>query len=142
MVQSLEDAISHSYTMQLNPEIPKEQADNLLNKHRSANTLGGSIKLTKKKELYPDNLHKELETLREERNWLVHKLVPYNLDDMYVESSKNELFIRIKNISNKSQTLQRAIEDDMVEFCEAKGKDMSMFRAEISKARTGTKASE
>ena len=55
---------------------------------------------------------------------------------MYFEVSKNDLLVRIKNISNKSQVLQQLIEDGMVEFCEANGKDMSKVRAEINKARS------
>jgi hypothetical protein len=59
-VQHLEEALSHSYTLQLNAQAPKQQADAILEKNRS-NTLGKTIKFTKKEELYPDFLQNELE---------------------------------------------------------------------------------
>ena len=134
MIQHLEEALCHSYTLQLNSKSPKEQADIVLEKNRS-NTLGDAIKFTKKNALYTDSFQMELEVLRVERNWLVHKIVPYSLDEMYAESSKGKLFDRIRAISKKAYILQQTIEDGMIEFCESAGKDMSKVRAEISRLR-------
>ena len=48
---------------------------------------------------------------------------------------REKLFLRLKAISNKAPKLQRAIEDDMVEFCEAAGKHMSEICAVIKLQR-------
>jgi hypothetical protein len=133
-IQHLEEALNHSYTLQLNAQVSKQQADSILEKNRS-NTLGEAIKFTKKEELYSDSLQQELEVIRAERNWLVHKIVPHNLKDMSMAASKDRLFDRVKAISNKAQALQQIIEDGMLEFCEANGKDMTETRAAISKLR-------
>jgi hypothetical protein len=46
-------------------------------------------------------------------------------------SSKDKLFHRIKTISNNAEMLQRTIEDDLIEFSESVGVDMSRVRAAI-----------
>lgn len=134
MIQHLEGALSVSITLKkdvLYPyRIPKEEADNFLKKYHSF-TLGKAIKLARENRLYSDILYRDLEKFLEERNWLVHKFIIDSLDDMYVASTRDNLFHRIKAISNKAKTLQGAIEADLIKFSESLGLDMSRIRAYI-----------
>lgn len=134
-IQHLEGALSVSITLKKDVQypgrIPKGEADNFLEKYRSSLTLGHAIKLAKKHDLYSDILYGDLEALLEERNWLVHKFLHHNLDDMHVTSTRDRLFHRIKTISDKAKVLQGAIEADLIEFSESVGKDMSTVRAYI-----------
>ncbi|HMV90409.1 MAG TPA: hypothetical protein PKA40_12265, partial [Cyclobacteriaceae bacterium] len=41
------------------------------------------------------------------------------------ENEKEELFGKIKSISDKAESIQHKIEYDMISFCSSKGKDMS-----------------
>ncbi len=134
MIQHLEGALSVSITLKkdvLYPyRIPKEKADNFLKEYRSL-PLGKAIQLAKKNGLYSDTLYRDLAKLLEERNWLVHKFIIYSLDDMYVASTRDNLFHRIKVISNKAKTLQGAINTDLIKFSESVGLDMSRIHAYI-----------
>src|SRR5690606_21598718 len=102
MIQHLEEALCHSYTLKINAKIPKSQVDALLKKNRSK-TLGKAIKFAEEKGFYSRTLQNELKSVLAERNWLAHKIVPYNLDGMDETPSRERLFGRIKAISNKAQ---------------------------------------
>lgn len=136
MIQLLEGALSVSITLKKDVKHPgsmsKEEANNRLKKRQSL-PLGRAIEVAKESNLYSDTLHNDLENFREERNWLIHKLVNHNLDDMYAASKRDELFHRIKTISNKASMLQQTIETDLLEFSESKGMDISRTRAAIKK---------
>ncbi len=134
MIQHLEGALSVSITLKkdvLYPHrISKEDANNFLRKNHSL-TLGQAIKLASENRLYADTLYRDLAELQKERNWLVHKFIIDGLDDMYVASTRNNLFHRIKDISNKAKRLQEAINTDLIEFSESVGVDMSRTHAYI-----------
>ena len=134
MIQYLEGALSVSITLKKDVKHPgnmsKEEADNRLKKHQSL-TLGKAIDLAKESNLYSDTLYNELKDFKEERNWLIHKFVNHNLDDIHATSTRDGLFRRIKIISNRASMLQRAIETDLLEFSESKDVNMSRVRAAI-----------
>jgi len=133
MIQHLEGALSISITLKKDVKHPgsmsKEEANNRLKKHQSL-TLGQAVNLAKKNGLYSD-IYSDLNALSEERNWLIHKFVNHNLNDMHASSTRDGLFHRIKTISNKANMLQRAIETDLLEFSELKGIDTSRVRVAI-----------
>lgn len=135
MVQHLEGAISCSITLKNDVRhtnnVSKEEANRILENYRSV-PLGKALRIAKQKMLYSHTLQNELDALLKERNWLVHKCIIYNLDDMFIPSSKEKLFQRIKMVSNEAKRLQYAIEDDLIEYSESIGMDMSMVRAEIN----------
>jgi hypothetical protein len=108
----------------------REVFDRLCIAYRSL-TFGKAIQVAKKDSLYPDTLLNDLTGFLEKRNWLVHKCVPYNIDDMHEVSARDKLFCRIKDIANKAKTLQQAVEADLMSFSELMGMDMSRVRAEI-----------
>ncbi len=45
------------------------------------------------------------------------------------EDKKEQLFQRIKSISDRAESLHREIEYDMINLCSSKGKDMSKILA-------------
>lgn len=123
-IQMVEQALSCSITLKMNPAATKEQADKVLKQHQSY-TLGAAVNIASKEKLYDSSLQDELYTFLDQRNWLVHKAMAESHHDKNWEDEKKELFHKIKSISDKAESLQRQIEYDMIDFCSSKGKDMS-----------------
>jgi len=113
----------------------KEEANRLLKKHQS-HTLGEGIRIARKDKIYPDALLASLDIFLTERNWLVHKCISQNRDEMCENNRKNNFLQRIKAISHKAYNLQREIETDLIEFSESVGLDMSKVRAAIESLST------
>ena len=126
--QIVEQALSHSITLKLNPAATKEHADEFLKRHQSY-TLGKAIKVTIKEKLYDLSLQDELKAFLDQRNWLVHKAMPESQHGLNWEDKKEELFQKIKSISDTAERIQREIEYDMINFCSSMGKDMSKILA-------------
>ena len=112
----------HSFT--------KEMANKILEKNQSY-TLGKAIRVAKDNDLYSKTLFNALRAFLCERNWLIHNFVNNNRDDMLTYSKRIRLLHRIKNISCTAKELQQIIENDLIEFSESVGVDMSRTRAAI-----------
>ncbi|MFD1605428.1 hypothetical protein ACFSJW_02415 [Flavobacterium artemisiae] len=125
--QMVEQALSHSITLKMNPAETKERADEFLKKNQRY-TLGKAIGIAIREELYNLSLQNELNAFLEQRNWLVHKLIIGNEEDFNAGNIKEELLDRIKSISDKAESIQRIIEYDLIDFCSSKGKDMPETR--------------
>lgn len=123
-IQMVEQALSHSITLKMNPAETKERADEFLKQHQSY-TLGQAIKFAVREELYSLSLQDELKAFLEQRNWLVHIAMFESQNEINTENKREELFNKIKSISDKAESIQREIEYDMINFCSSKGKDMS-----------------
>jgi len=123
-IQIVEQALSHSITLKMNPEETKERADEFLKQHQSY-TLGKAIQVAIDNKLYGSSLLDELKSFLAQRNWLIHKALSEIQHDFNIESKKKELFDKIKSISDKAESIQRKIEYEMIEFCSSKGRDMS-----------------
>ncbi|RZL46034.1 MAG: hypothetical protein EOO93_26425 [Pedobacter sp.] len=128
--QVVEQALSHSITLKMNPDETKERADEVL-KQQQRYTLGKAIKIANEQKLYIVSLQDELNAFLVERNWLVHNLIPGNEEDFNAGVIKNELLDKIDSIRDKAQIIHRKIEYDLIDFCESKGKDMSKIRAAL-----------
>lgn len=137
MIQLLEDALNHSITLKSDvrslKRIPKEDADRYLKKHQSQ-TLGNAIRFAKEEALYSDELQNDLTSFLKERNWLIHKCVPYHIDDLLEVSNRDRLFQRVKTICKRAQGFRHTIEMDLIEFSEAKGLEMSKARVAVKKS--------
>ena len=123
-IQIVEQALSCSITLKMNPAATKEQADKVLKQHQSY-TLGMAVNIASKEKLYESSLQDELYNFLGQRNWLVHKALAESHHDKNWENEKAELFHKIKSISDKAESIQRKIEYDMINFCSSKGKDTS-----------------
>jgi hypothetical protein len=85
--QIVEQALSHSITLKMNPDETKEKADEFLKQYQSY-TLGKAIKKAITYNLYSTVLQDELNSFIEQRNWLVHKVVLENHNDINTRSLK------------------------------------------------------
>lgn len=135
-IQDLEGALCTSITLKVHVKRPglmsKQVADHFREKNYEF-TLGDAIKAAKKNNLYSEEIFNDLEVLKKERNWLIHKLLHKNIQDMDATATREKLFFRIKSISNKAKMLQGAIEANLIEYSESVGVDMSRVRADIEK---------
>ncbi|GEM50741.1 hypothetical protein EB1_05310 [Empedobacter brevis NBRC 14943 = ATCC 43319] len=122
--QMAEQALSHSITLKMNPAETKERADEFLKQNQSY-TFGHAIKIAIKEQLYSSSLQDSLNDFLKQRNWLVHKVICGNEENLNVENIKEELFHKIKSISDNAENIQRLIEYDLIEFCSSQGKNMS-----------------
>ena len=131
-IQHVEDALSHSIVLKMTKPRLRSEADQLLEEHRSY-TLGKAIKIAEQASLYPESLQQELIEFLSERNWLIHKSIAQGRDEWDLNISREKLICRIKAITTQAQKLLQLIEEDLIEFSEANGVDMSRVRAEINK---------
>lgn len=131
-VQHVEEALSHSIVIKkIRPELKKE-ADNLLEVHRSY-TLGRAITIARQEGLYTESLQKELDEFLSKRNWLIHKSVAQSRREWDLNVSRDKLMARIKDISIQAHSLQLLLVEDLMQFVEENGVDMSRVKAEIDK---------
>ena len=131
-IQHVEDALSHSIVLKKGNKRIKSEADQLLEKHRSY-TFGKAITIAEQAELYPESLQQKLREFLSERNWLVHKSVAQDRNEWDLNVSRDQLFRRIKTITTQAQELLHLIEEDLMEFSETNGVDMSKVRSEIKR---------
>jgi len=126
--QVVEQALSHSITLKMNPDETKERADEFLRQQQSY-TLGKAIRIAIKEKLFQSPLQDELNAFLDQRNWLIHKVICGNEEDFNSGIIKRELLERIHSISDKAEIIHRGIECDLIDFCSSRGNDMSNIRA-------------
>jgi|GEM_PF-718725 len=126
--QVVEQALSHSITLKMNPDETKERADEFL-KRQQKYTLGKAIKIANDEKLYNISLQEEINAFLLQRNWLVHNVICGSEEDFNAGIIRKELLDRIHSISDKAAIIHRKIENDLIDFCESKGSDMTKIRA-------------
>ena len=122
-IQILEQALSHSITVKLNPDVNESVANVFLSKQQSY-TFGNVVKLAAKEGVYPGRLQKALEELLAERNWLIHHAMLDSQQGNRIVVTE-PIVQRIKSIADKSEKLQLVLEYDLIDFAQAKGRNMS-----------------
>lgn len=137
-IQHVEQALNYSTTLKMNPDVTMEIADEFL-KQQQRLTLGQAIKLSTKENLYSLELQQKLDNFLVQRNWLVHKAIFESRDDLYNNDKKEKLFSKIKSISDKAESIQDEIQYDMINFCSAKGRDMSKIVAMLELQKQGVR---
>lgn len=125
--QIVEQALSYSITIKMNPDETKEKADEFLKKQQRY-TLGQAIRIALEKKLFKTAIQEELNSFLEQRNWLVHSVLIGNEEDFNAGNIKEALFQKIKSISDNAENIKRIIEYDMIDFCSSKGRDMSNIK--------------
>lgn len=136
--QIVEQALSHSITLKLNPFETKGRADEILERNQSY-TLGHAIKIAVKDKLYDLSLQSELNAFLKQRNWLVHHLISRTEQDFNNGIIREELLNKIKSVSNRAEKIQRLIEYDIIDFCSSMGKDMSKIAGVIKLNEEGVR---
>lgn len=137
-IQMVEQALSHSITLKMNPAATKECADEFLKKRQNY-TLGKAIKVAIKEKLYDSSLQDELNAFLVQRNWLIHKAMSESHHGLNWENKKEELFRKIKSIADRAERIQCEIEYDMIKFCSSKGKDMSKIFSALKLQEQGVR---
>ena len=140
-VQMAEQALSYSITLKMNPQETKEQADEFLKRHQNY-TLGKAIKIAIQENLYDISLQNELTSFLENRNWLIHKVIIGNEEDLNSGKIKLELLDKIKFVSDRAESIQNKIQYDMIHFCTARGRDMSKIIARLQLQEKGIRTYE
>ncbi|GGH01506.1 hypothetical protein GCM10007415_42050 [Parapedobacter pyrenivorans] len=125
--QLAEQALSHSITLKMNPTETKEKANEFL-KQNQCYTFGHAIKIAIKEQLYSPSLQDSLNDFLKQRNWLIHKVICGNEENLNAGNINEELFNKIKSISDNAEIIQRLIEYDLIEFCSSQVKNMSEIR--------------
>lgn len=122
-IQILEQALSYSTTVKLNPDANENDANAFLSKQQSY-TLGKVIKVAAKERVYSHSLQKSLEELLVERNWLVHHamLDSHNGTKIVLTEIIEK---RIKTIADNAEQIQLLLEWDLIDFAQSKGRNMS-----------------
>jgi len=118
-LQNVEEALNTCITIKGDIKnigsVSKIEGDNMLSKHRR-NTLGTSLRIATKKNILSADLIKELKLFKEERDWLVHRSVYQNGDDLYHNEKRYELLFRIKSFINNALKLQKLISKELEAF--------------------------
>ena len=139
-VQFIEDALSHTISMKHDIKHPnnvtKKEANEFLQKYRKL-TLGDAIKVVKEKKLLDTELIKKLDEIKQDRNWLIHRSMYETLDSspdkMSFEHMKDVLYVQIKTITHNAHDIQHLISEDLLQYSENLGLDMSSARQAIKK---------
>jgi hypothetical protein len=122
-IQILEQALSHSITVKLNPDVNENEANVFLSKQQSY-TLGKVVKLAATESVYPEKLQKALEELLAERNWLVHHAMLDSQKGNRIVVSET-IVKRIISIADNAEKVQLLLEWDLIDFAQLKGRNMS-----------------
>lgn len=97
-----------------------ETGEGFLAKHQR-NTFGTSLRIAKEMNILSVELMEQLESFKKERDWLVHKSMNQNADDLYLNSDRNLLLNRLNNFSENAQKLQNLIGKELEDFVVSKG---------------------
>jgi len=100
--------------------VSEEQAETILAKHRK-NTLGTSLRLAEEKEVLSKDLMLALREFKDERDWLVHRSMHENGDDLYLNSSRQAILERLERFSEQARNLQRLIAKELEDYVVGKG---------------------
>ena len=123
-MQYLEDVLHTFLTMKLELKEPgkvsAQEAMVLLAKHRRA-TLGTTIKVAENNSALPSLLIDQLRTLKEERDWLIHRSMHQNGSSLYTEDGRNKLFARLALLQNDIVHLKVKIIKEVEIFCSGHG---------------------
>jgi len=100
--------------------IEKDEAERILSKHRK-NTLGTSIRIAEKKGVLSPELMNALRKFKNERDWLVHRSMAENGDDLYTDAGREGVLMRLYAFSEEAQALQRLVAKELEDYVVANG---------------------
>jgi hypothetical protein len=123
-LQNLEDAL-HTYItakrdIKIRGSVLPNKAEAILLEHRSK-TLGKSLRIAREANVLSSDLQKRLEIFKEERDWLVHRSVYQNRQDLYLEDKRIALILRIQEFSEEALILQKLIAKELEDFVISQG---------------------
>src|SRR5690606_33321940 len=113
--------------------ITEEKARTFLAQHRRK-TLGQSLGISRQAQVLSADLQKRLEHFKEERDWLVHRSVYQNGNDLYVDEKRGALMNRIQAFSKEAKTLQKLICSELEDFVVFHGETREKIGQEAAEA--------
>jgi hypothetical protein len=123
-LQHVEDALSTFITVKAEIKerggVSDDNAMSLLSKHRR-NTLGTSIRIAEDRQVLDSEMIAILKTFKLERDWLVHRSLNENGDDLYLNTDRLRLLERLHKFSEDAKKLQRLIAEELEDFVVSKG---------------------
>lgn len=131
-VQHVEDALSHSIVLKGFAPPSRIEADQCLEKHRKY-TLGKAIGVAKEMAVYSQPILVGLQEFLKERNWLIHSSVAQCSEALKTPEHMALFIDRIRVITKQAHEILQLIEEDLIDFAEEAGKDMSSVKAEIKR---------
>ncbi|MCX5818778.1 MAG: hypothetical protein NT047_02530 [Deltaproteobacteria bacterium] len=118
-LQYVEDVLHNYITLKRDVKVrgtvSPEKAEAILLKNRSK-TLGKSLQIASDAQVLSPSLQKRLNKFKDERDWLVHRSVYQNGDDLYLEVKRVALINRIQIFSDEALLLQKLIAKEMEDF--------------------------
>jgi hypothetical protein len=100
--------------------VSEEEGEKILSKHRR-NTLGTSMRIAKEKGVLSKELMSALNVFKEERDWLVHRSMNENGDDLYLNKDRQALFERLEEFAEQAKGLQKMIAKELEDYVVGKG---------------------
>ena len=123
-IQYLEDGLHTYFAMKvdLHVEAPlsEDKAYEILSKHRRAN-LGTALGTAERNNVLPSALLADLRTLKEERDWLVHRSMHQDGEKLYTDEGRTMVFRRLEGLMLNSISLKKGLMLEVDKFCESRG---------------------
>lgn len=123
-MQYLEDVLHTFLTMKVElkepGKVPAKEAMALLAKHRRA-TLGTSIRTAENNNALPQELIDQLRLLKEERDWLVHRSMHQDGENLYTDIGRDTIFTRLSVLQDGITRLKTEIVKEVEIFCSGHG---------------------
>lgn len=123
-IQYLEDVL-HTYLamkvdLQGQAPVSADKAYEILAKHRRAN-LGTALGIAERNNVLPSTLLADLRKLKEERDWLVHRSMHQDGENLYTDEGRAKVFQRLECLKLNSISIKKSIMIEAERFCENKG---------------------
>ena len=123
-IQYLEDVLHTHLTLKIELREPgrvtEEEAREMLAKHRRA-TLGIALKTAKKHNALDPKLLNDLENLKDDRNWLVHRSMDQDGDSLYTDEGRYAVFTRLESLMDTTLNLKKRLLAETEAFCSSHG---------------------
>jgi len=136
MLQHTEHALYHFIAAKVEMKelgaLSKEAAQQVLEKH-ARNTLGTSVRIAREHGVLSSDLLKQIESFKEERDWLVHRLAHSDGRQLNIPSREQSLVARLDHFASSAKALQSRIGEEMERFVTSKGVSKQAIEAEMQK---------
>ena len=123
-IQYLEDVLHTFLTMKVEIREPgrltEQEARSLLAKHRRA-SLGTALGAAEKHSALPNTLLAELRSLKEERDWLVHRSMNQDGESLYTDRGRDTVFSRLEVLMDRTVLLKGLLLAETEAVCAGHG---------------------
>lgn len=136
-VQLVEDGLCHTIVLirdiQKIPGVTLDQATAIIRTHRKS-TFGFALRKAREAAVVPAPLLDRLTSLKHERDWLVHRALADNGDDLYDDALFVRFIERIAAMVEEAKHLQKELSDHLQQFVVSKGVDPKRLEATALRA--------